>query len=73
MAQNGARVQLGGGRPEVGDGSDRWAPPVSLRERGTGGSSLGRRGPRAKEREKGRDWAENGPRTKKGELLNFFE
>ncbi len=60
-------------RPEVGDDPDRWTPPVSGWERGR---ERGRLGPtwaeRGREREK-RRWAENGPRTKKGEILNFFE
>jgi hypothetical protein len=51
-------------RPEVGDGSDRWAPPVGLHERGeraraaAAWAGMGRaRGERKRER----SWAEIGP------------
>ncbi len=70
--ETAARVR-GRRRPEVGDGPDRWVPPVGLHERGERAAAawagMGRaRGERGK-RELGR----NRPNGLGGGFLNFFK
>jgi hypothetical protein len=62
-------------RPEVGDGPDRWAPPVSAWREGRG-RGWRRLGPawaaRGGERGRERSWAEIGPTALEGDFLNFL-
>jgi hypothetical protein len=62
-----ARARLGGGRPEEGDGSDRWAPPVGLHERGERAAAAWAGVGRARERE------DVGPNSAQRPKKGFYE
>ena len=71
--ESGARVRRGrGGRPEVEDNPDRWAPPVSGWERGGAGAAAWADLGRAREGERKGEMGRKRPKDQEGGDFELF-